>query len=75
MTDKALLKKVALASNAQQAAFKRERDATLADLLRWLNDQGVGFIELKNGGGIDVANTNGGLIQALIEAREDQRKC
>ena len=66
---------VAAISEQQQARIKRENDnATLADLLRWLNDQGVGFIELKNGGGIDVANA-GGLIQALIEAREDQRKC
>lgn len=66
---------VAAISEQQQARIKRENDnATLADLVRWLNDQGVGFIELKNGGGIDVANA-GGLIQALIEAREDQRKC
>lgn len=66
---------VAAISEQQQARIRRENeDATLADLLRWLNDQGVGFIELKNGGGIDVANA-GGLIQALIEAREDQRKC
>lgn len=67
---------VAAISEQQQARIRHENEnATLADLLRWLNDQGVGFIELKNGGGIDVANTNGGLIQALIEAREDQRKC
>lgn len=67
---------VAAISEQQQARIRRENEnATLADLLRWLNDQGVGFIELKNGGGIDVANTKGGLIQALIEAREDQRKC
>ena len=67
---------VAAISEQQQARIRRENEnATLADLLRWLNDQGVGFIELKNGAGIDVANTNGGLIQALIEAREDQRKC
>lgn len=66
---------VAAISEQQQARIRRENEnATLADLLRWLNDQGVGFIELKNGGGIDVANS-GGLIQALIEAREDQRKC
>lgn len=68
---------VAAISEQQQARIRRENEnenATLADLLRWLNDQGVGFIELKNGGGIDVANA-GGLIQALIEAREDQRKC
>ena len=66
---------VAAISEQQQARILRENEnATLADLLRWLNDQGVGFIELKNGGGIDVANA-GGLIQALIEAREDQRKC
>ena len=66
---------VAAISEQQQARIKRENDnATLADLVRWLNDQGVGFIELKNGGGIDVANA-GGLIQALIEAREDQRNC
>ena len=66
---------VAAISEHQQARIRRENEnATLADLLRWLNDQGVGFIELKNGGGIDVANA-GGLIQALIEAREDQRKC
>ena len=66
---------VAAISEQQQARIRRENEnATLADMLRWLNDQGVGFIELKNGGGIDVANA-GGLIQALIEAREDQRKC
>ena len=66
---------VAAISEQQQERIRRENEnATLADLLRWLNDQGVGFIELKNGGGIDVANA-GGLIQALIEAREDQRKC
>ena len=66
---------VAAISEQQQARIRRENEnATLADLLRWLNDQGVGFIELKNGGGIDVANA-GVLIQALIEAREDQRKC
>lgn len=66
---------VAAISEQQQARIRRENEnATLVDLLRWLNDQGVGFIELKNGGGIDVANA-GGLIQALIEAREDQRKC
>ena len=66
---------VAAISEQQQARIRRENEnATMADLLRWLNDQGVGFIELKNGGGIDVANA-GGLIQALIEAREDQRKC
>ena len=66
---------VAAIREQQQARIRRENEnATLADLLRWLNDQGVGFIELKNGGGIDVANA-GGMIQALIEAREDQRKC
>lgn len=72
----AITPKAKKASMELQARIKRENDnASLADLVRWLNDQGVEFIALKGGAGIDVANTNGGLIQALIEAREDQRKC
>lgn len=46
------------------------RDREAAALLYWLDGQRVDFIGLA-AGGIDVANTPGGLIPALQEARRE----
>lgn len=55
-----------------QARVKRETaDREDAELLRWLLDQGLDFIGLKGGSGIDCANHPDGARVALIEARQD----
>lgn len=62
-------------SLAQQARIKREQqDREDAELLRWLLYQGLDFIGLRDGGGIDCANHPGGARAALIDARRDQQQ-
>ncbi|WP_103018138.1 hypothetical protein [Alicycliphilus denitrificans] len=62
-------------ATAQQARIKGETaDREDAELLRWLLDQGVDFIGLRDGGGIDCANHPGGAHAALIDARRDQQQ-
>ena len=62
-------------SLAQQARIKREQqDRDDAELLRWLLDQGLDFIVLRDGGGIDCANHPCGDRAALIDARRDQQQ-
>ncbi|WP_406626138.1 hypothetical protein [Acidovorax sp. SDU_ACID1] len=57
---------------AAQARAKQETaDRDDAELLRWLLDQGLDFIGLHGGNGIDCANHFGGARAALIEARQD----
>lgn len=59
---------------ALRATLQRQHtDREAAELLAWLDEQGVDFIGLAAGGGIDVGNTPGGLIQALRDARRDAR--
>lgn len=59
---------------AMRATQQRQiSDREAAALLDWLDNLGVDFIGLAAGGGIDVANTPGGLIPALREARRDAR--
>ena len=58
----------------QQARIRRDTaDREDAELLRWLLDQGLDFIGLHGGSGIDCANHPGGARAALIEARQDAR--
>lgn len=59
----------------QQARIRRDTaDRDDAELLRWLLDQGLDFIGLRDGGGIDCANHPCGARAALIDARRDQQQ-
>ena len=59
---------------ALRATLQRKaNDREYAELLRWLLDQGLDFIGLRDGGGIDCANHPGGARAALFDARRDQQ--
>ncbi len=48
----------------------REKEA--AQAFRWLEARGVAFIEFANGDGLDVGNTPGGLLYAILLARQGE---